>query len=184
MILFKQNNTINYDRFNNSNFKDEIISFCNVILKNFDNKYLENFYNNINSLTVIEEALDNNHKNCYVTRDNTIYLESPDEKELIFHELFHMASSIYKDDTIYCGFAQWKNDDIIAKGLNEGYTQLLTERYFGSEKYNEEVYYEEMLFSKFTEDIVGKDKMNELFLTSNLEGLIKDYHSDFPLLWN
>ena len=171
MTLLKQNNNINYDRFNN-NLKEEIISFCNVLLKNIDSKYLDNFYNNINSLNIIQSPYDDIHKNSYHPEDNTIYIEKETAHELIFHELFHMASSKCEGDNIYCGFVEWTAEDMIGKGLNEGYTQRLAEKYFNCDSTN--VYYEEVLFAKLTELIVGEEEMSKFYFTSDLGGLIKE----------
>lgn len=170
----REYNTIDYERLKSLPLGDEIINFCSVILKNFDDSYLDNFYNNINSINVIINQYDNNHKNCYDGINNTIYLESEEDKNFIYHELFHMASTTYKDDIIYCGFAQNNVFFTEGRGISEGYTELLTKKYFRKDNDDKEVYYEEVLFTKFIESIVGEDKMTQLFFTSNLEGLITE----------
>ena len=167
-------NTIDYDRLKDIPLGNEIINFCSVILNNFDDSYLDNFYNNINSIKVIVNAYNDNHKNCYDGINNTIYLESKEEKHFIYHELFHMASTTYKDDIIYCGFAQDNGLFTEGRGISEGYTELLTKRYFEKDNDQKEVYYEEVIFIRFIESIIGEDKMNQLFFTSNLEGLITE----------
>lgn len=61
----------------------------------------------------------------------------------------------------------------LGRGLNEGYTQLLTERYFGS-IYGDKIYIFEVHFARMTEEIIGKSKMESLYLNANLNGLIDE----------
>ena len=76
---------------------------------------------------------------------------------------------------------------MIGLGLNEGYTELIANRYFSNQrtsrllknnydyKYdlNEEYPLQVLIASKL-EEIVGKTKMESLYLTANLHGLIKE----------
>lgn len=67
----------------------------------------------------------------YLYSDNTINLYST-RKSTLSHEFLHMASSI---NLLHCGFHyntynnQWIE---IGRGINEGYTELLNHRIFGS----------------------------------------------------
>ena len=68
----------------------------------------------------------------------------------------------------------YKTRDYIGSGLNEGYTQLLTERYFGETNEIAASYKICMFFSKKLEEIIGKDKMQSLYLNANLTELINE----------
>ena len=88
-----------------------------------------------------------------------------------------MSSTFYResDGMIFCGFAQgYKGKKIIATGINEGYTQLLAERYFGESKDILKAYSCEKSIAEKLEMIVGKEKMQSLYLNANLYGLIQE----------
>lgn len=151
-----------------------ILDFANFIIDNFDEKNLINFYNNINNLQVIKLNEKEQHKfldigvgASYNTYRNTIKIGEHDYSS-IYHELFHMASAFFKDGTYYSGFRQPN----LGVGINEGYTQLLTERYFGKEIGTRRSYQYEVSIAKQLEKIVEKEKMESLYLNSNLRGLI------------
>ena len=67
-----------------------------------------------------------------------------------------------------------QNDDSkdFGDGLNEGYTDLLTKRYFGNVEVFESDYDFEILIASFIEEIVEKDVMEKLYLTADFQGLM------------
>jgi hypothetical protein len=87
-------------------------------------------------------------------------------------------------DKRFCGLSQKTEDGWIGKGLNEGYTELLTRRYFPNDKKevkkkknkkeSPKAYDAHVSICRKLEKIVGKEKMTEFYLTSNLSGLIKE----------
>lgn len=174
---------INFDNLISMKFGELFSRFANVILSKFHYVNLTNFYNNLNEIRI--DLYDLRTKNKYFHRGifgyydvkkNAIKLDEDYVSVIIFHELFHMASSVYLNGNYYSGFRQYSSDDYtsIGKGLNEGYTQLLTERYFGHNDDFGKVYeYETFIVGKL-EEIVGKFKMQELYLSANLYGLIKE----------
>ncbi len=164
-------NDINYD--NKKCLSKEIAKFVDVMINNFSDKDLTNLYNNINSLDIIIDGGYENHQNSYDPVNNIIYLEKDNAKSAVYHELFHLSSSCYKDDTVFCGFAQWNDDLIIGIGLTEGYTQLLRERYFGDDDLKH-AYSVEVNYAYLTELIVGKDKMSCSYLNANLKELTNE----------
>ena len=94
------------------------------------------------------------------------------------HELFHMATSFYnkKLKIAYSGFQQilfYKNETI-GYGLNEGYTDLLVNRYF-KDKIQYRCYSYEVctFFAEKLEEIVGRTRMENFYLNADLFGL---YH--------
>ncbi len=166
------------------NFGKAVSKFAKVIIKKFPANDLTIFYNNINELTV-------KHKNFalsdaeadYIIKKKIIRVDGKNYLSAIYHELFHMSSSIFKDGVCYSGFQQssFKNGGInIGEAINEGYTQLLAERYFGKDDDDDENEFE-VDTAKQLEKIIGKEKMTSLYLNANLLGLInelKNYASE------
>ncbi len=145
---------------------------------NFPKETLNFFYNNFNSLKIVYMKndpilLENRITGSYNVLKNKIsILEGSDECTLI-HELFHMASSCYdgKIDTIFSGFEQKNSTISMGKGINEGYTELLTRRY--TKKISRSYLYQ-IYIASIIEQIIGIDKMQELYLSGHLYSLIKE----------
>lgn len=164
------------------NLTSLFIYFYSTISKNFQESSLINFHNNLNELKINYEdfEIDNFMRKIgavgvYDTLGNKISICN-NGFLAIFHELFHMASSIYKKQHIYSGFRQFsiKENKSIGRGINEGYTQLLTERYFGNIKGVKKSYRLETNIASKIEQIIGKEKMENLYLSANLFGLVEE----------
>ena len=100
-------------------------------------------------------------------------------QSLIFsHELLHMSSSIVKKHKHCTGFCHHytvlsnpkRFDFSIGTALNEGYTDLLTERIFGI-KNNGGLYEFFKETARIIEGVVGKEKMTNLYFKADLLGL-------------
>lgn len=164
-----------------SKFQEAITNFEKVLKENFDEKDLTNFYNNINTVKIKEKKYylhnlsSNEHTiGSYDLRTNKIDYIPGGKSTPIYHELFHMASATKQNKTSYCGFEQDALRKKLSKfgvGLNEGYTQYLAKTYF---KDYSNCYSYEVEYAEAVERIVGKEKMHELYLNSNLIGLIKE----------
>ena len=127
-------NLINSELYN-SKFGPYLKQFVTTMEKTFSQTDLTLFYNNINSLKIVNKKFINtfNTKGIYNPFKNEINLIENGENESIYHELLHMASGMTMNDEIYCGFYQAKrNTIVIGKALNEGYTEVLHQRYFPS----------------------------------------------------
>lgn len=182
--IMKKNSEIDKRRLLQQKFGDSIVSFATTIISKIPNVNLMLFYNNISSLTTsiinfrsINFLLKGNVQGAYIPNDNNIELQENNYTLTIDHELFHMASTFYRksDGMCFSGFMQKPNDKKrIANGINEGYTQLLTERYFGEDKTIMKSYqYEKSVVEKL-EMIIGKEKMESLYFNANLYELIKE----------
>ena len=167
---------IDYDKLLSRKFCGAIMDFVQIILSEFSGADLTIFYNNINevktssskgySFRYTDGYYDIEHNDMIFEEDN--YLIS------IYHELFHMASSVEAGGIYYSGFSQSSYAHIFGNGLNEGYTQLLTERYFGDIEDVRGAYEYEVFIADKLEKIIGKSKMYKLYLEANLHGLIKE----------
>lgn len=180
-------------RFNEAEFrgiaskeiKDAVNEFLEVLTNNFPREILTNFYNNIHDMQI--HMTDYKLKNIFHkiefngsfnAKTNTIKLNKNEQNyEAIFHELFHMASTVSLDNDIYSGFRQHKtynSKDDIGVGINEGYTQALTERYFGHIEGIKYSYPFETFIACLIEEVIGQDKMAKYYFNANLYGLIDE----------
>ena len=167
----------------NNSFLEELKKFTEVITKNLKSEDLINFYNNINTLKTSTKKF--NFQNLlfkesvvgnYDVKNNKI-LVSLESTSAIYHELLHMASSFYKDGIKYSGFSQASNFNrypTLGDGINEGYTELLNRRYFSKDNMIPYSYEYEIKVAEKLETIIGKEKMESLYFTANLKGLINE----------
>ena len=158
--------------------KEYVDNFINVIVNNFDDKDLTNFKNNIQTVQI--EKVKFESKSIieeYSTFQNTIFYLDEDMLNAIYHELFHLASSVINGSNAYSGFSMYspKEKVDIGMGLNEGFTQLLTTRFF---KDIPKAYMFEMNIALLLEYIVGDKNMASMYLNADLNSLI-DYLSKY-----
>lgn len=141
--------------------------------------YFKNLEKNIEILRIKNKLFLVNSIGNYNCIDNVISMVLKHCFSSIYHELMHMASFYLTDDGIYMiGFRQFRPFLLdIGGGLNEGYTELLTERYFFDQGVDY-TYKCLVNFAKDIESIVGKDKMEELYFNSDLYNLKEDIIKD------
>lgn len=159
-------------------FLNYLLDFIDVLMNNFSKDDLYILYNNLNNLKIKEKNLEFLISMIYKASalyyiENNCIIVSNNYYLTIFHELFHMASSFYENGICYSGFMQSSkiNKLNIGYGMSEGYTQLLTERYFYNRTFKKAYSLEVHLMDKL-EKIVGKDKLEKLYLKADLKGLI------------
>lgn len=166
---------INYIRLSKYPGYSEIKRFTDTITTEFKKKDLKIFYTNINKLTIeINDKLEEiNSTAQYSITNNKIEFVS-DYEDSIFHELFHMTSTILSQKETRSGFyksyALVDNRTYIGLGLNEGYTDLLANRYFGSKIF----YVSEADIAETVELLIGKEKMEKLYLNADQDGLLNE----------
>ncbi len=176
-------------------YGESIIRFANVIIKNFPTEDLTNFYININNLKARAKnfgiqnlILKSKTAGEYDPKKNEITVDDDTAESTIYHELFHMASSIYKDGIRYSGFHQssFKHGiGSLGRGIDEGYTELLSRRYFTPDSSVTCAYEYQVFIAEKLEQIIGREKMQKLYLNSNLKGLIdelKQYVSEDEIM--
>lgn len=121
-----------------------IMEFVEVVKENIPEIDLTILFNNLNTLNssiksfkLLNLILGSEIAGQYDPKNNTLELSKSNYSLTIDHELFH-ASTTVVDNTagiIYCGFQQiTSKNKTIGEGLNEGYTQYLTEKYFGKKR--------------------------------------------------
>lgn len=114
----------------------------------------------------------------YCFRANEINLSAGNIFSSIYHELMHMASTdAFGVYDLFCGFSQINYLRSVGCSFNEGYTELLTERYFFDQGIDYS-YSIEVMIAKMAEKIVGREKMEELFFKADLYGLGEEFIKD------
>ena len=157
-------------------------NFIKVIEENIDHDNLTHFYNNLKTLDYRVRKI-NPHisfksivAGSYRSKTNRIDIYD-DEESIIYHELLHMASSMYVDKKQYEGFCDMSfdmADYIIGSAINEGYTELLARRLFNIESTVCNGYEYATYIAMLLEKIVEKDNMQRYYFTANLPGLIDE----------
>lgn len=182
--IIRKHSEIDKERLLRQKFGESIINFATTIIDKIPNANLTLLYNNLSSLTTstknykIDKLLfGSSTEGAYIACDNNIKLSESNYNFTIDHELFHVSSTFYRkeDGMVFTGFNQrllGKKD--IGVGINEGYTQLLAERYFGQSKDIMLAYKYEKNIAERLETIIGKEKMETLYFSANLYGLVQE----------
>lgn len=157
------------EKLSNNKFYNYIVEFTDFLEFNFSEELLQNYYKNISKAKVDDSKLFNklemkvnSHSATYSSFENKIVLR---QESSIYHELFHLAST-YNED--FVGFYQ----NNMGLAINEGYTELMAHRYFPNRRGIG--YYDQVEIVKVLDKLIGQKKMEELYLTNNLKGLIEE----------
>jgi hypothetical protein len=151
-----------------TNYKNYILKFIDIIKERINECDLNEFNKKLETLKIIElEENDIKSYNMgkYDEKNNIIYIRKGYVNETIFHELFHVLSTKIKNDTILSGLAIINSNEHINIGITEGYTELLTERYFGNES-DFVSYPYEMFIADILEDIIGVKTFKECYFNN------------------
>ncbi|MBQ3020620.1 MAG: hypothetical protein IJD92_00160 [Bacilli bacterium] len=108
----------------------------------------------------------------YEALNNVIYIF---RGKYIFHELLHMATTVKnKDNIIHIGFACVDLNRKIKIGarINEGYTMLLTNRYFNNFLKSYKYYQIETHFMYMLEIILERNTLEKLYFEADFDRLI------------
>ena len=169
---------------------NDYVSIFDLIMKpKLKKEYIENFYSNLSNSKIIKNKLllklfsfwEYFGGNYFTKRNNYLVLG---DKELLeknnacltpYHELLHLLSTRIDDKhTVRIGLQI--NDYGIS--INEGYTELLTKRYFNNFSIKDYTAYPNFVwYMEMIEEIVGKDRLEDLYYSSNQEGLSKELTS-------
>ena len=160
----------------------ELREIVNKIENSFNQKDLNNFHYNIKNLKVrvhdnldkiAEQPIVGVVEGCYDLRKNQIdMLKERQMENTLSHEVIHLASTrkIGLLRNPHTGFLrQHMLESTIGIGLNEGYTEYLTNSLFKTNGYRSYIF--EQIVARSIEDIVGKEEMRSLYLNSDLKGL-------------
>ena len=171
---------------NNQNLPTMVKQVCNIIEDKLRGKDLSAYHHNIKTLQFVPsiDMIGENssskkgvYESLYYTLDNKIYLSKRCTYLSLCHELLHLCTNRVADGISYCGFAQITNRNVVGYGFNEGYTELLTDRYFNENHLYRTTYPKEVAFAKVIENLIGRYKMEDLYFKSDLYGLITQLNS-------
>lgn len=162
---------------NDKNYVEGFEKFKEVIEKNFDSDSLHNFYYNsewvkVNKVYFMPSRI---YTGTYDYVNNKLKFK----KSSLYHELFHMCSTDFNSIFITTGFSLDLNKKCIGEALSEGYTDLLTKRYF-----NEDIsdsYWLESRFALHLEKIIGKKTMEELYMKGDFFGFISELNKYYKI---
>ena len=181
---YQINQYLHFDKYN-----EMISDFYDILDSNFGHCNLSIFYQNFKSLQIRDRKrniLD--YLNIAVSgasaaaeydqRKNRMYVVEKKQhklKNVIAHELLHMATSKEDDFAMCCGFQQFNKNSktLIGTALNEGYTEHINQQHFFPD-YFEDSYLHEQSIAYEIEKIVGRSKMEQLYFEADLYGVIKE----------
>lgn len=176
--FFKQNHEIL------QNFGSQYINYINNFLNTLEknpNIDLNLFYNNLRTLSIKEKKnfnrlifLPTNMIGSYSLKKNQIALIKTNYNLYIFHELLHCASCKRNKNIYSTGFFKQFPKTSIGRALNEGYTSLLEKRYF-IQNSTKNTYQNMRFIAHKIEVLIGKDIMEKLYFTADLNGLINEF---------
>lgn len=103
-------------------------------------------------------------------------LQNRDTSLINYYELFDLSMEIYQNNILYNGFILEKDQYLksIGYGLNEGYRNILCERFFNL-KSSSEVCQIEKYFAKRLEELIGTEKLQSIHFNSNLYELVDEF---------
>ena len=162
---------------NNKTENKFILDFLSDFRNSISEEYLNIGINNIKSINCYSNTFINHlfsllcFGGLYSKMNHSIYVnkEKGESKELLYHELLHALTSFKCKNLLVSGFHH-KN---IGRGINEGYTDLITNRLLNISGYDYKIGYPyESIVSNIIELIIGKEKMYSLYFKGDLSGLI------------
>ncbi len=163
-------------------FGKDILNFKKKLAQNLNSKDLNLLYNNLKTIKTKDKLFFLKHflflfvGGNYNPKNSKINIWHFVKNDVINHELLHMASSIYDDNNKigFCGFCQfnYKTKSCIGRALNEGYTEVLHNRYFKNSNITSHSYKVCEFFASMLEIIIGKEKMQSAYFNANLNELI------------
>ena len=176
---------LSYAALNNCEGKEFLIEAIDKLEEAFAGRNLVYFHNNIKNLkfktklSKVDKFFDKSMIGSYNPVKNTIQIDPSNTSRALSHELLHLASTTKDFSRVYTGFAQRRNIAYFGYGLNEGYTELLNNRYFLDKKST--IYYAEQLYAQGIEKLVGRQQMEYYYFIGELSYLYQDlkkYYSD------
>lgn len=149
--------------------KNDVKKFIEIMSFNFSEENLKNLYSNLKWVKIVlrkqnDITLDEGY---YDAKKNKIKLIELDK---LYSMLFQLSANDSKIDNSSYGFYYETDEFSIGEALSRGYSELLAERYFGT---NDKNYIYEKRFARALEIIVGKNKFQKMYFSSNLFSLIK-----------
>ena len=166
-----------------------IESFIETFKNNFSEEQFDNMMYLLRNLKIKEQdVLINNQLiislGHYDSYTNEIILnnykdakEKINIKEVIYHELLHMASTRTISNGALTGFAI---PDVLGSNLNEGYTEYLTRKYYTRGYKYVDSNENDVIIAKGIENIIGQEKMQKYYFNADLASIINELSEYSP----
>ena len=168
-------------------YRESITTFCDVLKRRMPYANLNTFYHNLETLSISQArnplwvfrfitSCEVAAEYIWNNRMNEIRVYRGPIKASVYHELFHMSSTKKLGTFDFSGFMQEKFGEkqfTIGRGLNEGYTDLLSERYFTLYGAETDGYLLLKHIAKTMELIIGQFDMECLYFESDLYSLVE-----------
>lgn len=160
-----------------SNKFDRKDFFSNLFSSILSNSFISGYYilvdNNIKIIPKFEYYMC---KSIIKVNSNVKQKYSYNEylKNVLFHELLHMSSTVCTTNNKFSGFSQNLIDCSIGNSLTEGYTEVLLYKFFFDYSLEGNSYKYEKVISKAVESIIGFDKMSSFYFRADLFGLLNE----------
>lgn len=168
-----ENNNYQTNQFCSKNVEinEDLKVYMDYLKENIKSSNLFNLYNNLKDLKVEsnKKIILAGNLGSYNATTNTIkYIK----KSCLGHELLHVASTYRKEESnIQVGFSLSLEDGRIGNAINEGYTDYLNEEFFNN---HASAYNCVRKIAGYTEELIGKEKMQDLYFNNDLLGLYKE----------
>lgn len=163
-------------------YDETILYFTKILEEKFSHCDLSAYYANIRRLQIVSKQLSEKDKQLFPNMPSAIknnrikvYTNQEDKSPKITrtHELLHLASRRNGLFKTFSGFCRLIAGIEIGRGINEGYTDLLNGRYFHPDKLVNNRHALQLI-AYGIETIVGVKKMQQLYFTNDLEGLVRE----------
>lgn len=163
-------------------FRRKIRTFIKTLQENNNNINLNAFFNNLKTLVIEKGKFEDRiiyfiykRNGLYSAKENKIMVLDNNNFISLYHELLHCATTKKQNNNIFCGFSQKTDSHKIGVGLTEGYTALIDRRYFNKYyPYDKISYKTEQIVASIVEEIIGKDKMEQLYFNADLYNLVEE----------
>lgn len=152
--------------------EEQIKDFLIIMLENFPTFPIERFKETFATLNINNRIAEDSHSFYY----NNLMSKSINilKKADLFHEFLHFASDKNCEGIVMVGFEYTdKNNKRLGRGLNEGYTQLLANRYAPSSENMFVEFYTINIVEKL-EEVIGREKMGDLYFNGNLFDIVNE----------
>lgn len=158
-------------------FKNDIIGkYIDEIKKHNTEEQNKIIDNNLKTLKVtkvpiLQRCFKKKFTSAYNARKNKIYLDY-NVIDSLPHELIHMASTKASCNEVYSGFMQFRADGKeLGRGINEGFTELLTAKYFNKKDISKYQLFETSI-AKYITEIIDYERLKDMYFKADLESLI------------
>ena len=155
-----------------------ILHFINTFNNYFDD-YNSLLLTNLDKLHIYIDHEEEDSKGHFFNNNIYLYIEQgtlydPSDEDFIdtlYHELLHASTYDENKDKLRSGFNKNACGYNLAHSLNEGYTELLTKRYFSFSTENS-YYLKEQQYAEQVERLIGKSIMEKAYFEGDLYTIV------------